>query len=164
MLRRTLPVLAAALLFAACDRGPTESAPVEEPTFEAVLDVAGQGEAAGMLLERAPAALRLTAEQKAAIRQLNEQFRAAHRADVEALHAITREALQARRDGASPDAVRAILERSRPIRERLAIAFRDLHRAVHAVLTDAQRTWLREHNRRLGPGLPQLPPMPPQRG
>jgi Spy/CpxP family protein refolding chaperone len=161
MLRRFLPVLAAALLFAACDRGPTESAPIDEPSFEAVLETAGEGEAAAMLLERAPESLRLTDAQKAAIRELNQAFRVANRADYEALRAITREAMQARRNGATPDEVRAILERSRPVRERLAAAFRELHAKIAAVLTDAQRAWLREHNRRLGPGLPQLPQLPP---
>jgi Spy/CpxP family protein refolding chaperone len=161
MSRRYVPVLAAALLFAACDRGPTESAVVEEPSFETVLDASGHGEAGGLLLGRAPEALRLTDEQKAAIRRLNEQFTQTNRADFRTLHELTREAMQARRDGASPDAVRAILERGRPVRERLATAMRDLERAVAAVLTDAQRAWLRDNHRRLGAGLPALPPMPP---
>jgi hypothetical protein len=59
--------------------------------------------------------------------------------------------------------VRAILEASRPVRERLGVAFAELHRAVQAVLTDAQRAWLREHSRRLGAQLPPLPPLPPRR-
>ncbi len=161
MFRRAIPLVAAALLLAACDSAPTESASVDEPSFEMVLETAGEGEAAGMLLDRAPEALRLTAEQRAAIRALNEQFRTAHRADVEALRAITREAMAARRAGATPDEVRAILERSRPVRERLGTAFRELRVAIAAVLTDAQRAWLRDNNRRLGPQLPQLPPRRP---
>jgi Spy/CpxP family protein refolding chaperone len=161
MFRRAIPFVAAALLFAACDSAPTENAAIDEPSFEMVLETAGEGEAAGMLLERAPEALRLTTEQKAAIRRINEEFRAAHRADVEALRAITREAMAARRAGATPEQVRAILETSRPVRERLGTAFRGLREAIAAVLTDAQRAWLRDNNRRLGPQLPQLPPRRP---
>jgi len=160
MFRRITPVLAAALLIAACDRGPTESAAVDEATFEAVLETAGEGLSAAGFLDRAPAGLRLTAEQRAAIRTINEQFRQTNKADLDALAAITREAMIARRNGATPEAVRAILERSRPIRERLAPAFAQLARALNAVLTDAQRAWLAGNARRLGP---QLPPLPARR-
>lgn len=155
-----MPLLAAALVVTACDRAPTESAPLAEPSFEVVLESMGEGASAGMLLDRAPAALRLTAEQRAAIRALNAEFARVHRADLDALRDVTRAAMQARRDGKSPDQVRAILETSRPVRERLGPAFVALHRAVRAVLTDAQRAWLRDNTRRLGA---QLPPMPPRR-
>jgi Spy/CpxP family protein refolding chaperone len=163
MPRRILPLLFAALVIAACDRGPTESAPVDAPSFEVVLESMGEGASAAMLLDRAPAELRLTAAQREAIRALNTEFQRAHRADVEALRTTTRLAMQARRDGKSPEEVRAILEASRPVRERLGVAFAELHRAVQAVLTDAQRAWLREHSRRLGAQLPPLPPLPPRR-
>lgn len=160
MLRRFLLPAIAATLLAACDRGPTQVATQDEPSFEAVLETAGQGVAAAGFLDRAPTGLQLTAEQRAAIRRINEQFVQANKADLDALAAITREAMTARRTGASPEAVRAILERSRPIRERLAPAFAALTRALNAVLTDAQRAWLADNARRLGP---QLPPLPPRR-
>ena len=160
MLRRFAPLLAATLVLAACDRSPVESAPAEEVSFEAVLETSGEGVSAGAFLERAPESLRLTAEQRTALRDINAAFRAANQADFEALRVIVREAVTARKGGASPADVRAILERSRPIRERLRPAFAALREAVNGVLTEAQRAWLRENARRLGPLLPQLPPRP----
>ena len=156
MFRRALPVFATVLLLAACGGSPTETASVE-PTLEAVLETADQGVAAAGFLDRAPAGLELTAEQRAAIRTINEQFRTANKADLDALTAITREAMTARRNGASRADLIAILERSRPIRERLAPAFAALRVALNAVLTDAQRAWLAANSRRLGPDLPPLP-------
>lgn len=156
MFRRTLPLLATALLLAACGGAPTETAS-EEPTFEVVLETADQGAAAAGFLDRAPAGLQLTDAQKAAIRTINERFKEANKADLEALTAITREAMRARRTGASQADVIAILERSRPIRARLAPAFAALRVALNAVLTDEQRAWLAANSRRLGPDLPPLP-------
>jgi len=160
MFRNLLPLLIAAFVVTACDQGPMESALSEEPSFELVLDAVGEGESAGMLLDRAPEALRLTPEQRDAIRALNARFQREHRADMQALRATTRRAMQARRDGKSPEEVRAMLEESLPVRARLAVAFARLNRAVYAVLTEAQRAWLRENNRRFGA---QLPPLPPRR-
>ncbi len=159
MLRRLIPLCVAAALFVACDRGPTENS-AEAPTFEAVLETSGQGVSAAMFLDRAPDGLQLTAAQKEQIRAINERFRLANKADMDALAAITREAMTARRNGATPEQVRAILERSRPIRERLAPAFAALARSLNAVLTDAQRAWLAGNNRRFGPQLPELPARP----
>ena len=128
------------------------------PSFEAMLVAAGEGTSAVGFLERAPSGLQLTAEQRAAIRTINEQFRTANQADLDALMTITREAITAHRGGASHDALRTILEKSRPIRERLMPAFMQLAQSVNAVLTDAQRAWLRDNALRLGPQLPALPP------
>jgi Spy/CpxP family protein refolding chaperone len=163
MTRRFVPLLFAALVITACDRGPTESAPIDAPSFEVVLESMGEGASAAMMLDRAPVELRLTAAQREAIRALNTEFQRTHRADVDAMRTATRLAMQARRDGKTPDEVRAILETSRPTRERLGAAFAELHRAVMAVLTDAQRAWLRDNHRRLGAQLPPLPPLPPRR-
>jgi hypothetical protein len=69
-------------------------------------------------------------------------------------------AVAARKDGASPADVRAILEETRAIRERLRPAFAALRDEVNGILTDAQRAWLRDNARRLGPQLPQLPQRP----
>jgi len=160
MFRQLLPLLCAALVITACDRGPTESAPIDAPSFELVLESVGEGASAALLLDRAPEALRLTNEQRAAIRALNAEFQRVYRADFEALRTITRSAMQARRDGKSPDEVRTILETARPVRARLGVAFAELRRAVQAVLTEAQRDWLRANHRRLGG---QLPPLPPRR-
>jgi len=155
MFRRALPVLATAFLLAACGGATTET--VVEPTFEAVLETAEQGPSAAAFLDRATGGLQLTAEQRAAIRAINERFRTANKADLDALTAITREAMTARRNGASRADIIAILERSRPIRARLAPAFAALRTALDAVLTPEQRAWLASNARRLGPDLPPLP-------
>jgi Spy/CpxP family protein refolding chaperone len=140
----------------ACGGATTETAS-DDPTFEAVLETADQGASAAGYLDRAPRGLQLTAEQKAAIRTINERFRTANKADLDALTAITREAMAARRSGASRAEVIAIVERSRAIRERLAPAFAALRAALNAVLTEEQRAWLANNARRLGPDLPPLP-------
>lgn len=155
---RLLSVAAAALLTVACSDGPTERPAVDPVSFEAVLVASGQGSAAAAYLDRAPRELQLSAQQREAIRDINARFRAEHQADLDALTAIVREAVAAHRAGATPDALRAILEDSREIRERLAPAFLQLARALNAVLTDAQRAWLVENARRVGPPLPELPP------
>jgi len=160
MFRRLLPVAAVALVLAACDNAPTENASALEPTLEAVLETSGVGTSAANFLQRAPAELQLSAEQREAIRRINMEFARANKADLDALTAITREAITARRNGATPEAIRAILERSRSTRERLAPAFAGLARSLNAVLTDAQRAWLADNARRLGP---QLPPIGPSR-
>ncbi len=157
VLRRLFALLAVPFVLSACDRQPTESGANEEASFEAVLETAGEGASAAMFLERAPDAVRLTPEQRTAIRGINQAFRAANQADVRALEAVTRAALKARRSGASPEEIRAILEEARPVRERLRLAFQELHRDIQAVLTDAQRKWLGDNARRLGPQLPQRP-------
>lgn len=157
-----MPLLAAVLVVSACDAAPTENTAIAEPSFEVVLASAGEGASAAMLLDRAPAELRLTPEQREAIRALNAAFQREHRADFEALRAATKSAMQARRDGKSPEEVRALLEATRPVRARLGTAFATLHRAVQAELTEAQRTWLRDNHRRLGAPLPPLPPRPPR--
>lgn len=160
MFRRLLPALAFTLMLSACDKSPTESSPIGELSLEAVLETAGAGASAANFLHRAPAGLQLTAAQREAIRDINMEFMRANKADLDALSAIVREAMMARRNGATPEAVRAILERSRATRERLAPAFGALARSLNAVLTDAQRAWLAENARRLGPQLPPLGPRP----
>lgn len=159
-IRHLIALVAIPLALGACDSQPTGVEANEEVTLEAVLESSGEGASAGMFLQRAPEAVRLTEEQRAAIRGINEAFRAANQADVRALEAITRAAIAARRGGASQDDVRKILEEGRPIRERLGQAFRDLQREIHAVLTEAQREWLKNNSRRLGPNLPALPRRP----
>ncbi len=158
--RRVVALLAVPFVLAACDSQPTGTDATEETSFEAVLETAGEGASAAMFLAGAPENVRLTAEQRTRIREINEAFRVANQADVRALEAITRAAVQARRGGASPEAIRGILEEALPVRLRLASAFRALNRDIQAVLTEAQRNWLRDNARRMGPQLP-LPPRRP---
>ncbi len=158
--RQFFALLAVPLVLSACDRQPTGIEASESETFEAVLESSGEGASAGMFLQRAPEAVRLSAEQRRAIREINEAFRAANQADFRALEAITRSAIAARRAGATPAELRAILEDARPIRERLGPAFQELRREIHAVLTEAQREWLKNNARRFGPQLPSPPRRP----
>jgi len=158
MQKTLLAMTGAALLAVACGGGPTERPATDPAPFEAVLAASGQGGSAVGYLDRAPRGLQLTAQQREAIRQINAQFRADHQADLDALTTIVRDAIAAQRAGATPDALRAILENSRAIRERLAPAFVQLARSLNAVLTDAQRAWLQENARRVAPPLPELPP------
>lgn len=103
---------------------------------------------------RLPPALRLTDEQRAEIQALRTAFRAAHQADLQALRAIFEEARAARQDGATREEVQAILATGRPIADRIREAVRQLHEDIQAVLTEAQRAWLRRNR-------PDIPPMPP---
>lgn len=156
LLRRLLPVSLLALTIAACEQGPTENAAVAEPTFEAVLEANGNGDIAAGFLDKAPEALRLTDAQKAQIKALNEAFREKNKADFEALRAITKEAMTAKKAGKTQEEVRAILEKGKPIRDRLAAAMTALRTAINAVLTEAQKAWLWENAPKHGPRLPSM--------
>ena len=156
--RFLLTSLVAASLVAGCADTPSESGPAPEVTAEAVLESVGEGLSASPYLERAPEAVRLTDEQRAELRAIHTAFREAHGADWRALQDIVRRAMEARRNGADRETVRGMLMESQPIRERLRPAFAQLRSDVHDVLTDAQRAWLRDNARRMGPRLPELPP------
>jgi Spy/CpxP family protein refolding chaperone len=145
-------------VLAACSSTPVESAPFEEPNAEAVLETIGEGLSASAYLERAPESVRPTAEQKAQLRSIHTAFRDTNGDDWRAMRAIVRRAMEARRGGADVATVRGILMEAQPIRARLRPAFAQLRADVDAVLTDAQRRWLRENSRRMGPRLPTLPP------
>jgi Spy/CpxP family protein refolding chaperone len=92
-----------------------------------------------------PPALQLTTEQRAAITALREAFKAANQADLDAMRAVFEQARAAREGGATREKVRAILEGGRPIGERLRANVRALHDAINAVLTPAQREFLRRN-------------------
>ena len=125
-MRKTFLIIAASTL-AACSSG-TEPAATPTPidaSMEAMLaDVvpdyaispAASIDAAGIGAARFPEELRLSAEQKAAIQKLHEEFLAANKADIAALQKIHDEALAAIKAGKPREEVRAILERARPIR------------------------------------------------
>jgi Spy/CpxP family protein refolding chaperone len=108
----------------------------------ASIDAAGIG---GSLL---PDALKLTAEQKAAIAALHDAFMKATAADIAALQAIEKEARAAVAAGKSRDEVRAILAKSDPIRARLDAAFKKLQADIWAVYTPEQRAWIEAHRAR----------------
>jgi hypothetical protein len=113
------------------------------PDFEvsaaSVLDGGGVG--AAML----PDSLRLSADQKAQIQALHDAFRAATKADMDALRAIESEARAARKAGKTREEVRAIMAKGAPILDRLHAAFARLQASVLAVYTPAQRAWIAAH-------------------
>lgn len=81
----------------------------------------------------------LTAEQKALIQALYAAYREANQADIAAVRAATEAARTARRNGASREEVRALLEPVRPAMERLRLAGDQLRADIAAVLTAEQR-------------------------
>lgn len=163
MLKRLMfPALAATLTLAACDLGPTAAAPSAQFADDYALVMFGEP---GTALEGTmgpqggprpfdgrtgrpalPEELKLSEEQKAEMQALREAFRAEHAEQLDALKAIFEEARAARQAGASRDEVRAILMQGREIAFSLRPAVHELHLALRAVLTDAQRAWL-EANR-----------------
>ncbi|MEX2181339.1 MAG: Spy/CpxP family protein refolding chaperone [Gemmatimonadaceae bacterium] len=98
-----------------------------------------------------PEELALTDEQRAAIAELRTAFRAEHEEELDALREIFQAARTARQSGATREEVRAILEQGREIAVALRPALKELHDALRAVLTDAQRAWLDEHRPRRFP-------------
>jgi Spy/CpxP family protein refolding chaperone len=105
-------------------------------------------DAAGIGASLLPDALRLTAEQKAAIAALHDAFMKATAADIAALQSIEKEAKTAIRAGKSRDEVRAILAKADPIRTRLDAAFKRLQADIWAVYTPEQRAWIEAHRLR----------------
>ena len=93
-------------------------------------------------LAQLPAELALSADQRSQIDALVAQFVAASTADRAALAALLEQAAAARQAGQTREQVAAILAGGTAIRERLHQAERELHSAVTAVLTPAQRAWL----------------------
>ena len=138
----------------ACDRSTTPVSPATTPddvvdlvpdyavSPAASIDPAGIG---GSLL---PDALRLTAEQKAAIAALHEAFMKSAAGDIAALWAIEKEAKAAIRAGESRAEVRVILAKGTPIVTRLDAAFKKLQADIWAVYTLEQRAWIEAHRPR----------------
>jgi Spy/CpxP family protein refolding chaperone len=91
---------------------------------------------------RLPDSLKITPTQAAAIKALRDQFRQTHQEKLTVLRAVFERARLARRDGATRQEVLTILLDARPITESLREPTRQLHIAIFAVLTPAQRNWL----------------------
>jgi Spy/CpxP family protein refolding chaperone len=152
MMWRPLAVLTLAFSMAACagdamsPAGDDTDALLEEMAGLAwsVTQVSDAGSGHGMMerLGGLPSEIALSVEQRARIVALIEAFEAATADDRAALAAIRQEAEAARREGATPEQVRAILEQGAVHRTRLHEAAAALGRAVIAELTPAQRAWL----------------------
>jgi len=154
MQARFVVLLGAIAVLAACDKSTTPVSPAT--TADDVVDLipdyavspAASIDAAGIGGSLLPDALRLTAEQKAAITALHDAFMTATAADIAALRAIEQEAKAAIRAGKSRDEVRAILATGAPIVARLDAAFKKLQADIWAVYTPEQRAWIEAHRLR----------------
>jgi Spy/CpxP family protein refolding chaperone len=147
MHRRFVVTLTMAAVLAGC--GSEATAPQDTQALSLVpefaLSAAADVDGAGIGGSRLPESLALTAEQKAAIAELHEAFRAATAADVAALAAIEAEARAARAAGKSSEEIRAILARAQPILARLRAAFEELQASVWEIYTAEQQAWIEAH-------------------
>lgn len=160
-MRKLLAVLTLALVTGACagdTAGPADDANTALLNELAALGYSsmlvgdpGSGDHLMGRLARLPADLALSDAQVARIRELIDAFVAATAADRDALAAIHGQAAEARRNGGSPDDVRAILAAGAEVRARLHQAEQSLHQAIMGVLTPAQRAALTN----------RTPPAPP---
>jgi Spy/CpxP family protein refolding chaperone len=151
MRARFVVLLGAIAVLGACDKSTTPVSPAT--TADDVVDLipdyavspAASIDAAGIGGSLLPDALKLTAEQKAAIAGLHDAFMKATAADIAALQAIEQEARTAIRGGKSRDEIHAILAKADPIRARLDAAFKKLQADIWAVYTPEQRAWIEAH-------------------
>lgn len=154
MRARFVVLLGAIAVLGACDKSTTPVSPAT--TADDVVDLvpdyavspAASIDAAGIGGSLLPDALKLTAEQKAAIAALHDAFMKAVAGDIAALQAIEKEAKTAIRAGKSREQVRAILANGAPILARLNAAFRKLQADIWVVYTPEQRTWIEAHRPR----------------
>jgi len=172
-LSRLAPLVAGALLLAACERAtaPTQATlnadvlAVDPVALEfnatnglpgAPFHIAGPGSRADAKGPAAPFpdSLKLTPAQQAQIQALRDAFEAANKADLDALKAIHDAAVTAIKAGKTRDEVRAILETAKPILERLAANLAALRAAIGAVLTPEQQAWIAAHRPSGPPGRP----------
>ena len=161
-LSRLFPLVAGAVLLAACDRSPTQPTLAAELslvdpyvlTFSASnglpaepFHVGGPGSRPDARGPGAPFPddLKLTDAQKTAIQAARNAFQTANAADLAALEAIHQEARAAMQAGKTRAEVRAIIEKAKPILGRLKGGFDALHAAIEAVLTPAQKAWIAAH-------------------
>jgi len=163
MRARFVVLVGAIAVLGACDKSTTPVSPAT--TADDVVDLvpdyavspAASIDAAGIGGSLLPDALKLTAEQKAAITALHDAFMKATAADIAALQAIEKEVKAAIRAGKPRDEIRAILAKADPIRARLDAAFKKLQADIWAVYTPEQRAWIEAHRvRDCKPGSLQL--------
>jgi Spy/CpxP family protein refolding chaperone len=174
---RFTSLLAAALIVAACDRGPTQpsstalldSLDPSAVSFNATIGLPGQpfqddnvqhapanAKAPGAPF---PDSLKLTAAQKAAIQALVNAYATASAADLAALNAIHAQLAAAIKAGDTKAQVQAIVATAAPILARLQAAATDLRSAIDGVLTPAQKAWISSHMPS-GPPPGWQPPLP----
>jgi LTXXQ motif family protein len=160
---RVTSLVAAALVLAACEHGPTQpssSALLDsvDPTalsFNATIGLPGQpfqDETAPHAPANAkapgapfPDSLKLTAAEKTAIQALVSAYATANAADLAALEAIHAQAVAAMKAGDTKAQVQAIVAKAAPTLARVKAAAEALHTAIKAVLTPAQQSWISAH-------------------
>ena len=166
-MRIRLGALAAAALFiVGCDNSATS--PRGDESAVLVFDQAATTDAAsgvprGPFMDRQlPADIKLTDEQKAAIKALHDAFAVAHKTQFEQLQGIHQEARAAKQANKTWAEVGAILDKGQPIMEAMKADFEALRAAVAAILTPAQQAWFESHRRADGGplGVRHLGPMP----
>jgi Spy/CpxP family protein refolding chaperone len=148
---RSLASVAALLLFTACNTETTAPTLDDDSIFldgGALGLVAGAGGATGAtaMVPPLPRELQLSDAQRAQITQLISAFQDANKVDLQALAAIHRQADAARRAGKSSEEVKSILAGGETIRARIAAAEAKLKADINAVLTPAQKEWLKSHD------------------
>jgi len=168
------PALAASLVLAACDNGPTDVTANDTDDYALVMfgeagtaleGTMGNPPPAGGHFDgrtgwaRLPDSLALTQTQIDAINALRAAFRTEHQAQLDSLRNIFAAARTARLAGATREEVRAILEQGRAIAQALRPDVVELREAIRAVLTEAQRAWIDSHlprrfPRPIAPGRP----------
>lgn len=148
----TLASIATLGLFVACNSSDTtrplidDGAPVSlDGSPLGLAAAAGGATGATAMLPPLPPELKLSDAQRAQISQLISDFQDATKADMTALVAIQRQAEAARKAGKSEAEVKAILAQGAMIKGRLEAAQVKLRTAIEAVLTPAQRDWIRSH-------------------
>jgi Spy/CpxP family protein refolding chaperone len=94
------------------------------------------------LLDKLPASIKLSDEQRAKVNQLVDAHATATRADRDALNSIATRAMNAINAGRPREEVVKILDEAKPIQQRLAAADAELIKGLTAILTAEQNAWL----------------------
>lgn len=149
-MRKILLVTLAALSLNACSSDTTGpgSANLDEAAFGTAMTLAGGYEAdlyQERLFNALPDDLELSDDQKTKIRDIVRAFEESTKADRDALRDILRQAREASQAGKPRAEVQAIAEQGGAIRSRLNAAAKKFVADIDAVLTPAQRAWIRAH-------------------
>ncbi len=152
-MRKTLFLLILAGVLAASGRHPTapgtpqpQGTDLNAATGLDGTGLLGGGRFAGApyvgLLRRLPANLALTDQQKQTIKGYAQAFAQATKADRQALAALVQQARAARRQGRTPDQIKAILQQGAANRQHIQAAAAQLKQQIEGVLTADQKAWL----------------------
>jgi Spy/CpxP family protein refolding chaperone len=153
-MKKAITVALIALLAGACSNettGPDSNpdiAALSSGEFGTALTMAGGYDAEtyqNRLFNALPDDIALTDAQKAQIKSLVQAFVQSTKTDRADLTAILKEAADAVRSGKSRADVQAILDKGKPIRDRLSAAESKLKSDIDSILTADQRAWITSH-------------------